>query len=108
MIFQQVGTGAGSGSIKPLGDNSSMSPKNKYLGLDKNGKAKDDPSALEKLFNRKFSVKHGWKCYIIERSQVAQAGINNVNGTTYSTRPFENRRATTFFALRENMSYQSS
>ena len=70
MIFQQVGTGAGSGSIKPLGDNSSMSPR-KYYGLDKVKGGKEDPLALEKLFNRKFSVKHGWKCYIIERSQVA-------------------------------------
>ena len=48
-----------------------MSPRNKYLGQDKGKGAKEDPLALEKLFNRKFSVKHGWKCYIIERSQVA-------------------------------------
>ena len=84
-----------------------MSPR-KYYGLDKVKGGKEDPMALEKLFNRKFSVKHGWKCYIIERSQVAQAGINNVNGTTYSTRPFENRRATTFFSLRENVVDQTS
>lgn len=75
MIFQQVGSGAGSGSIKPLGDNSSMSPKNKQerFGFNQSSAkgVKEDPKTLEKLFNRKFAVKHGWKCFIMERSQIA-------------------------------------
>ena len=49
-----------------------MSPKNKYgnFGFNQNSAkgVKEDPKTLEKLFNRKFSVKHGWKSFIIERS----------------------------------------
>ena len=104
MIYQQTGSGAGSGSIKPLGDNSSMSPRQQSGFNQSSAKGvKEDPKMLEKLFNRKFSIKHGWKCFIMERSQVAQSNNNKtVIGATYSTRPFENRRATTFFSLREN------
>lgn len=80
--------------MKPLGDQeeSKGQPKQQYSGTKAGQSQQVEPS-----FSRRFMAKHGWNCFMIERQASPDSRSNFVprNGN-------ENKRASSFFSLREN------